>query len=112
MGAPHRVLLLTLTSIAALANAAGGLIPWREWLQLRRGQLLVDVWSGALIVFVAALVIGGAPSFALLAFVTIPFIAVVQSGWRRSFWLGAGAGACTTAALVVRLPVAATALRL
>jgi two-component sensor histidine kinase len=112
MGAAHRLTLLALTSIAALANAVGGLIPWREWLQVRRGQLLVDVWSGALIVFVAALVIGGAPSFALLLFVTIPFIAAVQSGWRRFFWLGASAGACTTAAVVVRLPVAATAMRL
>lgn len=112
MGARHRPLLLALTLTAALANAAGGLIPWREWLQLRRGQLLVDLWSGALIVFVALLVLGGGPSFALLLFVAIPFIAVVQSGWRRFFWLGASVGACTTSAAIVQLPAGATVMRL
>jgi two-component sensor histidine kinase len=112
IGAGHRPLLLALTAAAALGNAAGGLIPWREWLQLRRGQLLVDVWSGALIVFVASLVIGGGPSFALLLFVAVPFIAVVQSGWRRCFWLGASVGACTTSAVIMHLPAAATVMRL
>ena len=112
MGAEHRLLLLTLATLAALANGVGGLIPWRDWLELRRGRLLVDLWSGTLIAFVASLVVAGGPSFALLLFVTIPFIAVVQSGWRRCFWLGAAAGACTTAAVVVHLPAAATVMRL
>jgi two-component sensor histidine kinase len=42
----------------------------------------------------------------------MPFIAVVQSGWRRFFWLGASVGACVTVAAVVDLPVGPTALRL
>ena len=112
MGSAQRPLLLALTLSAALANAAGAWIPWREWLELRRGQLLVDVWSGALIVFVALLVIAGGPSFALLLFVAVPFIAVVQTGWRRFFWLGASVGACTTSAVIVRLPAGPTVMRL
>jgi two-component sensor histidine kinase len=111
-GSGHRGLLLGLTLTAAAANAATMLIPWREWLQTWRGPLLLDLWSGGLIGFVALLVVGGGANFTLLLFLAIPFIAVVQSGWRRGFWLAVSATTCTLAAALIPLPLGATAMRL
>lgn len=111
-GSKHRVLLLALTLTAAICNAAARFVPWREWLQIRRGRLLLDLWSGGLIGFVALLVFTGGPNFALLLFLAIPFIAVVQVGWRRGFWLAVSAGTCALAAAFVPLPAGATAMRL
>jgi two-component sensor histidine kinase len=111
-GSKHRWLLVTLTLTAAVCNAAAMFVPWREWLQIRRGQLLLDLWSGGLIGFVAVLVFTGGPNFALLLFLAIPFIAVVQVGWRRGFWLAVSAGTCALAAALVPLPAGATAMRL
>ena len=111
-GSKHRWLLLTLTLMAAVGNAAVMFVPWREWLQIRRGRLLLDLWSGGLIGFVALLVFTGGPNFALLLFLAIPFIAVVQVGRRRAFWLAVSAGTCALAVVFVPLPVGATAMRL
>jgi two-component sensor histidine kinase len=111
-GSKHRWLLLALTLTAAACNAAAMLVPWRDWLQIRRGQVLLDLWSGGLIGFVAVLVFTGGPNFALLLFLAIPFIAVVQVGWRRGFWLAVSAGTCALAAALVPLPAGATAMRL
>jgi two-component sensor histidine kinase len=108
----HRSLLFALTLTAAVGNAGAMLIPWREWLQTRRGRLLLDLWSGGLIGFVALLVFGAGANFTLLLFLAIPFIAVVQSGWRRGFWLAVSGGTCALAAALVPLPVGATAMRL
>jgi len=87
-------------------------VPWREWLQIRRGRLLLDLWSGGLIGFVALLVFAGGPNFSLLLFLALPFIAVVQIGWRRGFWLTVSAGTCALAAALVPLPAGPTAMRL
>jgi two-component sensor histidine kinase len=111
-GSRHRWLLLGLTLTAAAANAAAMFIPWREWLQTWRGPLLLDLWSGGLIGFVALLVVGAGANFTLLLFLAIPFIAVVQSGWRRGFWLAVSAATCTLVATLIPLPVGATAMRL
>jgi two-component sensor histidine kinase len=111
-GSKHRWLLLALTLAAATANAAAMFVPWREWLPIRRGRLLLDLWSGGLIGFVAVLVVTGGPNFALLLFLAVPFIAVVQVGWRRGFWLAVSAGTCALAAALVRLPAGPTAMRL
>lgn len=108
----HRWLLLAVTLMAAACNTATMLVPWHAWLQSRRGRLLLDLWSGGLIGFVALLVFGGGASFTLLLFVATPFIAVVQVGWRRGFWLAVSAGTCTLAAAVIPLPIGATAMRL
>ena len=54
----HRWLVLAVTGVAAACNAVALVVPWREWLQARRGRLLVDLWSGGLIGFVAILVFG------------------------------------------------------
>jgi two-component sensor histidine kinase len=111
-GSKHRWLLLALTLTAASGNAAAMFVPWREWLQIRRGQLLLDLWSGGLIGFVAVLVFTGGPNFALLLFLAIPFIAVVHVGRRRGFWLAVSAGTCALAAALVPLPAGPTAMRL
>ena len=111
-GSKHRWLLLALTLTAASGNAAAMFVPWREWLQIRRGRLLLDLWSGGLIGFVAVLVVTGGPNFALLLFLAIPFIAVVQVGWRRGLWLAVSVGTCALAAALVPLPAGATAMRL
>jgi two-component sensor histidine kinase len=112
VGSKHRSLLLTLTLTAAACNTAVMLVPWDQWLQARRGRLLLDLWSGGLIGFVALLVFGGGANFTLLLFLAIPFIAVVQSGWRRGLWLAASAGTCALAAALIPLPPGATAMRL
>jgi two-component sensor histidine kinase len=108
----QRWLVVGLTVAAAACNAAAMFVPWRRWLEDRRGRLLVDLWSGALVGFVATLVFAGGPSFALLLFLTVPFIAVVQSGWRRGFWLTVSGATCALAVAFVPLPVGATAMRL
>jgi two-component sensor histidine kinase len=111
-GARHRWLLIGLTLGAAAANTVAMNVPWHEWLAARRGRLLLDLWCGGLILFVALLVVNGGSSFALLLFLAVPFIAVVQSGWRRGFWLGVSAGTCTVAAALIPLSAGATAMRL
>jgi two-component sensor histidine kinase len=112
VGARHRWLLVGLTLLAAGANAVAMVVPWNEWLATRRGRVLLDLWCAGLIAFIALLVINGGSNFALLLFLAIPFIAVVQRGWRRSFWLGISAGTCTVVAVVNPLSVGATAMRL
>lgn len=112
VGARHRWLLVGATLCAAAGNTLAMVIPWREWLSTRRGVLLLDLWCGGLIAFVAVLVAGGGASFTLLLFLTAPFIAVVQIGWRRGFWLAASAATCATAAALIPLSAGATAMRL
>jgi two-component sensor histidine kinase len=112
VGARHRLLLIGLTLGAAAANTVAMIVPWQEWLAVRRGRLLLDLWCGGLIAFVALLVVSGGSNFALLLFLSVPFIAVVQSGWRRGFWLGVSAGTCTVAAALTPLSAGATAMRL
>jgi two-component sensor histidine kinase len=108
----HRGLVFALTGLAAAGNAAAMLIPWREWLQVRRGRLLLDLWSGGLIAFVAVLVFVGGANYTLLLFLAVPFIAVVQRRWRRGFWLATSLATCSLAAALVPLPIGATAMRL
>jgi two-component sensor histidine kinase len=112
VGSKHRSLVLAVTIAAAACNTAALFVPWREWLEARRGRLLVDLWSGGLVGFVAILVFAGGANFALLLFLTVPFIAVVQSGWRRGFWLATSAAVCALAIALVPLPVGATTMRL
>jgi two-component sensor histidine kinase len=108
----HRWLLVGLTLAAAAANTVAMVVPWQDWLSSRRGRLLLDLWSGGLIAFVALLVVAGGSSFSLLLFLAVPFIAVVQMGWRRAFWLAASAGTCVVVATLVPLSAGATAMRL
>jgi two-component sensor histidine kinase len=112
MGARHRWLLVGLTLTAAAANTVAMIVPWQNWLASRRGRLLLDLWSGGLIAFVALLVVAGGSSFALLLFLAVPFIAVVQMGWRRGFWLAVSAGTCMVVATLIPVSTGATAMRL
>jgi hypothetical protein len=87
-------------------------IPWREWLATWRGRVLLDLWCAGLIAFVAVLVVNGGSNFSLLLFLAAPFIAVVQIGWRRGFWLAVAAGTCSAVAVLIPLSAGATAMRL
>jgi two-component sensor histidine kinase len=108
----HRWLLAGLTLAAAAANTVATVVPWRTWLAERRGRILLDLWSAGLIAFVALLVAAGGSSFALLLFLAVPFIAVVQRGRRRIVWLAVSAGTCTAVAAFIPLSAGATAMRL
>jgi two-component sensor histidine kinase len=112
VGIHQRSLLIGATLAAAAGNTAAMVIPWRDWLGSRRGRLLLDLWCGGLIAFVAALVAGGGSNFALLLFLAVPFIAVVQVGWRRGFWLAVSVATCALAAALLPLSAGATAMRL
>ena len=112
VSAQHRWLLVGATMAAAAGNTVAMVIPWREWLTTRRGRVLLDLWCGGLIAFVALLVAGAGSNFALLLFLAVPFIAVVQIGWRRGFWLVVSAGTCAIVAALIPLSAGATAMRL
>ena len=112
VGIRHRSLLVVATLVAAAGNTVAMVIPWRDWLGNRRGRVLLDLWCGGLIAFVATLVAGGGSNFALLLFLAVPFIAVVQVGWRRGFWLAASVATCAVAAALLPLSAGATAMRL
>jgi two-component sensor histidine kinase len=73
---------------------------------------LLDLWCGGLIAYVAVLVVNGGSNFSLLLFLAAPFIAVVQTGWRRRFWLVAAASTCSLVTALIPLPAGATAMRL
>jgi two-component sensor histidine kinase len=111
-GSRHEWPFIGLTLAAAAANLVATLAPWKDWLPTRRGQILLDIWSGGLIAFVALLVYAGGANFTLLLFLAVPFIAVVQEGGRRVFWLVASAATCALAAALIPLPAGATAMRL
>ncbi|HLX19856.1 MAG TPA: sensor histidine kinase [Gaiellaceae bacterium] len=108
----QRWLLVGATLAAAAGNTAAMVIPWREWLALRQGRLLLDLWCAGLIAFVALLVVNGGSNFALLLFLVVPFIAVVQNGWRRGLWLGVSVATCSVMTALVPLSAGATAMRL
>jgi two-component sensor histidine kinase len=112
VGVRHRALLIGATLVAAAGNTVAMVIPWRDWLGSRRGRLLLDLWCGGLIAFVVTLVAGGGSNFSLLLFLAVPFIAVVQVGWRRGFWLAASVATCSVAAALLPLSAGATAMRL
>lgn len=88
-----RDLLLGLTVTATVAHLAVSAVPWRRWLAAARGRVLLDLWSAGLLAFVGLLVglTGSRTSFDLLFFLIVPFIAIVQAGRRRAFWLAAAA---------------------
>jgi two-component sensor histidine kinase len=108
----QRWLLVGATLAAAAGNTVAMVIPWRQWLALRQGRLLLDLWCAGLIAFVALLVVDGGSNFALLLFLVVPFIAVVQNGWRRGFWLAVSAGTCSVITALIPLSAGATAMRL
>src|SRR5579862_6723857 len=109
--APHLELLLSLTLTAAVLNAVAMFVPWHAWLDAMRGRLLLDLWSASLIGFVALLVATGGVNFSLLLFLTIPYIAVVQTGALKAVWLAVGGATCSVVATIEGLPAGVTAMR-
>ena len=112
VSAGHRWLLVGSTLAAAAGNTVAMVIPWRDWLGTRRGRVLLDLWCAGLIAYVALLVVAGGSNFSLLLFLAVPFIAVVQIGWRRGFWLAVVTGTCAVVAALIPLSAGATAMRL
>jgi two-component sensor histidine kinase len=112
VGARDRSIVIGATLAAAAGNTIAMLVPWRDWLATRGGRLVLDVWCAGLIAFVALLVVDGNSSFSLLLFLVVPFIAVVQVGWRRRIWLAAVAGTCAVVAALLPLSAGATVMRL
>jgi two-component sensor histidine kinase len=112
VGARNRPVLIGATLAAAAANTIAMVVPWREWLSTRGGRVLLDLWCAGLIAFVATLVVDGNSSFSLLLFLVVPFIAVVQIGWRRGLWLSVVVGTCAVVAALLPLSTGATVMRL
>jgi hypothetical protein len=108
----HRLLLLAFIAAAGLANGLMMVVPWRGWLTASQGQVVLDLWSAGLIAFASLLVVlGGARAdFELLFFLVLPFLASVQSGWRRPTWVAAAAVAFLLATLLAPSPLAAEAV--
>jgi len=112
VGVRHRWVLVGATLAAAAGNTVAMVVPWRDWLATRRGRALLDFWCAGLIAFVALLVVDAGSTFSLLLFLAVPFIAVVQSGWRRALWMSAAVGTCVVVATLLPLSPGATAMRL
>jgi two-component sensor histidine kinase len=110
-GATHVYLLLVVMLTAAVVNTAAMFLPWPDLLQGLRGRLLLDLWSAALIAFVALLVATGGVNFSLLLFISVPYIAVVQVGARKAIWLAVAGATCVLVAAVEGLPAGVTAMR-
>jgi two-component sensor histidine kinase len=108
----HRWILIGATLAAAAGNTVAMVVPWRDWLGTLRGRALLDAWCGGLIAYVALLVVAAGSSFSLLLFLSVPFIAVVQSGWRRGMWLAMAVTTCALVAVLLPMSVGATAMRL
>ncbi len=108
--------VVALTALAAGGNVFFSFASRRVVSSDDRRQLLLDLWSGAVILFSGTLVIaGGAGSdLDLLFFLVMPFIASVQHGRRRAVWLATAVAAFVVASVVGTdpPPIAATMFRL
>jgi two-component sensor histidine kinase len=84
--------IIALTVMAALAQAALSLVPWRRWLEAERGRALLGLWSAGVLAFPVALVLlaGASADLGLLYFLVMPFLATVHAGTPRRAWLATG----------------------
>ncbi|WP_221242969.1 histidine kinase dimerization/phosphoacceptor domain -containing protein [Conexibacter arvalis] len=91
----HETAVVALALAAAIGNGAMPFVPWGRLLPERYSGAgtLLDLWAGALLVFVGALVVlaGAEARFDLLLFLVLPFIAVTHEGRRLAAWLAATA---------------------
>jgi two-component sensor histidine kinase len=71
-----------------------------------------DVLSAALALAVPVLVLTVDAQLALLAFLTIPFIALANAGRRRLVWCALALGACAASTVIASVPPATTAVRM
>jgi two-component sensor histidine kinase len=103
----HQSLVLITTALGAAGHAALGLLPWARILPTRRGRLLLDLWSVALLGGVGGLVVtaGGASRLDLLFFLVVPFLAMVHEGRRLVPWLVATAATFVAATVLATDPL-------
>ena len=90
--AQRPTVIIGLTVMAALAQAAISLVPWRRWLEAERGRGLLGLWSAGVLAFPVALVLlaGASADLGLLYFLVMPFLATVHAGNARRAWLTTG----------------------
>jgi two-component sensor histidine kinase len=90
--AQRPAVIIGLTALAALAQAALSLVPWRRWLEAERGRGLLGLWSAGVVAFPVALVLlaGASADLGLLYFLVMPFLATVHAGNARRAWLATG----------------------
>jgi two-component sensor histidine kinase len=103
----HESVVLITTALGAAGHAALGLLPWARILPTRRGRLLLDAWSAALLGGVGGLVVtaGGAARLDLLFFLVVPFLAMVHEGRRLVPWLAAAAATFVASVLLAVDPL-------
>jgi two-component sensor histidine kinase len=105
----HTTGVVVLALAAAVGNGAMPFVPWSRLLPGNRAdaRTLLDLWAGALLVFVGALVLlGGARArFDLLLFLVLPFIAVTHEGRRLAGWLTAAAAVFAAAMALAPAPL-------
>lgn len=111
--ARHPGELLTLIVVAGVANAVFMVVPWRRWLTVRRGQVLLDVWSAGLLALATLVVALGGPAshLDLLLFLIVPFLATVHRERRRVAWLVLAAAAFAGTVAVAPLGAGDVVLR-
>lgn len=105
----HETAVVALALAAAVGNGAMPFVPWGRLLRGRYGGAgtLLDLWAGALLVFVGALVVlaGAEARFDLLLFLVLPFIAVTHEGRRLAAWLAATATVFVAAMALAPAPL-------
>jgi two-component sensor histidine kinase len=105
----HETAVVVLALAAAIGNGAMPFVPWGRLLRGRYGGAgtLLDLWAGALLVFVGALVVlaGAEARFDLLLFLVLPFIAVTHEGRRLAAWLAATAIVFVAAMVLAPAPL-------
>jgi two-component sensor histidine kinase len=110
----HHSAVIVLDIAAGAGNLAFGLVPWQGWLAVLRGQLVLDLWSAALIAFVTllcALTSRSGTEFDLLLFLVVPFLATVHTRGRRTAWLAVAGASFAASAFAVQLPLPSAAMR-
>ncbi|MGX6449961.1 histidine kinase dimerization/phosphoacceptor domain -containing protein, partial [Patulibacter sp. S7RM1-6] len=99
--------VLAATVAGAAAHASLGLLPWPRLLPTRRGRMLLNLWSGALVAGVCGLVLtaGGASRMDLVFFLVVPFLAMVHEGRALGLWLLVAAAAFLSSTLLTTDPL-------
>lgn len=100
-------LVLGLTAAAAAVHGALAVVPWRRWLNDRRGRTMLDAWAVGLLAYVALLVLagGGQSGLDLLLFLVVPFLTLVRAGTRRRAFLAGAAIAYLSAMALAPNPL-------
>lgn len=103
----HDAAVLGATIAGAAGHASLGLLPWARLLPTRRGRILLNLWSGALVAGVCGLVLtaGGASRMDLVFFLVVPFLAMVHDGRALVGWLLVAVAAFLASTLLTSDPL-------